>query len=240
MVIHVVIGHCILLRMISNVHCTSLACSLAVWLINPVLSCPVLPFFIPLPLLRPCCVLTCGAALCWRSVRVDLTITTFTVGMPLLTAHSSPSLCQYQRGRGCMQVKVVRLYVGSFFTSLDMQGASISLLPVDSARLAKLDSPTQARFHTECGSYWRGCLPLVLYYAINTPREASACSLPLQPPPPPSPILPSFSSGCPVPIPPSQFSAHAPALPYAADHPGPDSVKSFAGGGMHVHVVSFT
>lgn len=43
-----------------------------------------------------------------------------------------------------MQVKVVRLYVGSFFTSLNMQGASVSLLSVDPDRLARLDSPTQA------------------------------------------------------------------------------------------------
>ena len=43
-----------------------------------------------------------------------------------------------------MQVKVVRLYVGLFFTSVDMQGASITLLPADPHRLAALDSPTQA------------------------------------------------------------------------------------------------
>ncbi len=48
-----------------------------------------------------------------------------------------------------MQVKVVRLYVGSFFTSLDMKGASITLLPLDSSRLAKLDSPTQV-LHQLC------------------------------------------------------------------------------------------
>lgn len=42
-----------------------------------------------------------------------------------------------------MQLKVVRLYVGTFFTSLDMQGASISLLPLDSKRLDRLDAPTQ-------------------------------------------------------------------------------------------------
>ena len=55
-----------------------------------------------------------------------------------------------------MQVKVVRLYVGSFFTSLDMQGASISLLPVDSERLARLDSPTQA-CHTIMLLNMHGC-----------------------------------------------------------------------------------
>ena len=45
-----------------------------------------------------------------------------------------------------VQLKVVRLFVGSFFTSLDMQGASISLLPVDADRLARLDAPTQVGF----------------------------------------------------------------------------------------------
>lgn len=49
-------------------------------------------------------------------------------------------------------MKVVRLYVGSFFTSLDMQGASVSLLPVDSERLTRLDSPTQA-CHTDMLSH---------------------------------------------------------------------------------------
>lgn len=53
-----------------------------------------------------------------------------------------------------MQVKVVRLLVGSFFTSLDMQGVSISLLPVDSDRLARLDAPTQASFTSS-----QSCMP---------------------------------------------------------------------------------
>lgn len=43
-----------------------------------------------------------------------------------------------------MQMNVVRLYVGTFFTSLNMKGASLSLLPVDPCILARLDSPTQA------------------------------------------------------------------------------------------------
>ncbi len=51
----------------------------------------------------------------------------------------------------CVQLKVVRLYVGTFFTSLDMQGASISILPLDSRRLDWLDAPTQVLF---------GCLPV--------------------------------------------------------------------------------
>ena len=42
-----------------------------------------------------------------------------------------------------VQLKVVRLYVGSFFTSLDMKGCSITLLPLDAQRLARLDASTQ-------------------------------------------------------------------------------------------------
>ena len=44
-----------------------------------------------------------------------------------------------------VQLKVVRLYVGSFFTSLNMQGAGITLLPLDPQRLTWLDAPTQVR-----------------------------------------------------------------------------------------------
>lgn len=52
-----------------------------------------------------------------------------------------------------MQVRVVRLYVGAFFTSLDMQGASISLLPVHHQRLAWLDAPTQVSPALHCLRY---------------------------------------------------------------------------------------
>lgn len=42
---------------------------------------------------------------------------------------------------------VPRVYVGSFMTSLDMAGFSLSLLLLDDARLAALDAPTQASLH---------------------------------------------------------------------------------------------
>jgi dihydroxyacetone kinase len=43
--------------------------------------------------------------------------------------------------RGLM---VERVYVGTFLSALEMAGVSLSLLPVDSARLALLDAPTEA------------------------------------------------------------------------------------------------
>ncbi len=64
-----------------------------------------------------------------------------------------------------MQLKVVRLYVGTFFTSLDMQGASISIMPLDSRRLEWLDAPTQVL---------SGCLPFCSPSAI--PASHAACS----------------------------------------------------------------
>lgn len=99
-----------------------------------------------------------------------------------------------------MQVKVVRLYVGSFFTSLDMQGASISLLPLDSARLAKLDSPTQAGFtHTSSTNVISFTLESMLAFS------AVLCHRPLQlalsaftPLPPPGPAISSPCQICAV------------------------------------------
>ena len=64
-----------------------------------------------------------------------------------------------------MQLKVVRLYVGTFFTSLDMQGASISILPLDSRRLDWLDAPTQVLL---------ACLPLCSLSLL--PASHAACS----------------------------------------------------------------
>lgn len=46
------------------------------------------------------------------------------------------------RGRG---FEVERAWTGTFLSALDMPGCSLSLLPVDEARLALLDAPTQAR-----------------------------------------------------------------------------------------------
>lgn len=64
---------------------------------------------------------------------------------------STPAMEMYIMARAALRyaqdkhrLKVVRLYVGTFFTSLDMQGASISILPLDSRRLDWLDAPTQA------------------------------------------------------------------------------------------------
>lgn len=46
------------------------------------------------------------------------------------------------RGRG---FEVERAWTGTFLSALDMPGCSLSVLPVDEARLALLDAPTQAR-----------------------------------------------------------------------------------------------
>lgn len=94
-----------------------------------------------------------------------------------------------------MQVKVVRLYVGTFFTSLDMQGASISLLPVESGRLARLDSPTQANATLPSLSSVLVCL---LALSVAFPPPPSACLYHPLPSPLLSPPLPSPVSALPV------------------------------------------
>ena len=42
-----------------------------------------------------------------------------------------------------MQVEVARVYVGTFMTSLDMAGFSLSVLLLDDERVAALDADTQ-------------------------------------------------------------------------------------------------
>ena len=42
-----------------------------------------------------------------------------------------------------LQVEVVRVYVGTFMTSLDMSGFSLSVCSVDDERTAALDADTQ-------------------------------------------------------------------------------------------------
>ena len=115
----------------------------------------------------------------------------------------------------CMQVKVVRLYVGPFFTSLDMQGVSISLLPVDSDRLARLDSTTQAsRTNITFLCFWASMFPdpscavplhkwcslfLVLCKSLSesmfTPSAESCLCPSASPSPSPSPTPPPPSLG---------------------------------------------
>ncbi len=41
------------------------------------------------------------------------------------------------------QLHVARVYVGTFMTSLDMSGFSLSVLVLDEERAAYLDAPTQ-------------------------------------------------------------------------------------------------
>ena len=45
--------------------------------------------------------------------------------------------------RMCSQVEVARVYVGTFMTSLDMAGFSLSVCVLDDQRIAALDAETQ-------------------------------------------------------------------------------------------------
>lgn len=58
--------------------------------------------------------------------------------LALVARAAVSQLCQ----RGLV---VERAWTGTFLSALDMPGCSLSLLPVDEARLALLDAPTQAR-----------------------------------------------------------------------------------------------
>ena len=46
-------------------------------------------------------------------------------------------------------ITIERRYVGEYATSLEMAGASISLLALDDARLALLDAPARSPFFQE-------------------------------------------------------------------------------------------
>ncbi|MGP0149325.1 dihydroxyacetone kinase family protein [Pseudomonas oryzihabitans] len=61
---------------------------------------------------------------------------------PLELALVARAALSQLRQRGLV---VERAWTGTFLSALDMPGCSLSLLPVDEARLAPLDAPTQAR-----------------------------------------------------------------------------------------------
>lgn len=61
---------------------------------------------------------------------------------PLELALVARAALSQLRQRGLV---VERAWTGTFLSALDMPGCSLSLLPVDEARLALLDAPTQAR-----------------------------------------------------------------------------------------------
>ncbi len=78
------------------------------------------------------------------------------------------------------QVEVERVYAGTFLTSLEMAGVSISVMEVDDARLARLDAPTAApAWPAAAGPAAHprlpGTMPLV-------PELASTLRLPTGPP----------------------------------------------------------
>ena len=78
----------------------------------------------------------------------------------------------------CVLVQVVRLYVGTLFTSLDMQGASISLLPVNQQRLTWLDAPTQVSATLYCLTAYRWLTVLLsAMFAINISTSPALLAL---------------------------------------------------------------
>lgn len=69
------------------------------------------------------------------------------------------------RARG---LHVSRLLVGAFVTALDMSGVSLTLLPVDAARLALIDAPML------CGAWpWRAAEPPGAPAVVALPAEAA-------------------------------------------------------------------
>ena len=70
---------------------------------------------------------------------------------------------------------VERAYLGTFLSSLEMAGISLSVLPVDDARLARLDAPTDA-------PAWPNAAARPRTAAAAPPAPSAA--VPVQPPPP--------------------------------------------------------
>ncbi|MCC7271942.1 MAG: dihydroxyacetone kinase subunit DhaK [Alphaproteobacteria bacterium] len=73
--------------------------------------------------------------------RVALLVNDLGGTTPMEIAIVARRAMQALDGRG---ITVARSYCGRFITALDMAGASLSLLKVDGARLARLDAPTTA------------------------------------------------------------------------------------------------
>lgn len=77
-----------------------------------------------------------------RGTRLALLVNGLGATPPLELALVARAALLQLRQRGLV---VARAWTGTFLSALDMPGCSLSLLPVDEARLALLDAPTQAR-----------------------------------------------------------------------------------------------
>ena len=77
-----------------------------------------------------------------RGTRLALLVNGLGATPPLELALVARAALSQLRQRGLV---VERAWTGTFLSALDMPGCSLSLLPVDEARLALLDAPTQAR-----------------------------------------------------------------------------------------------
>lgn len=77
-----------------------------------------------------------------RGTRLALLVNGLGATPPLELALVARAAVSQLRQRGLV---VERAWTGTFLSALDMPGCSLSLLPVDEARLALLDAPTQAR-----------------------------------------------------------------------------------------------
>jgi triose/dihydroxyacetone kinase / FAD-AMP lyase (cyclizing) len=73
------------------------------------------------------------------------------------------------------ELMVERVYMGTFLSALEMAGVSLTVLPVDDARLARLDAPTEASAWTNAAARSRRRItPAAEVPAASTSRPASA------------------------------------------------------------------
>ncbi|KAK9824231.1 hypothetical protein WJX72_008791 [[Myrmecia] bisecta] len=85
-----------------------------------------------------------------------------------IAAHAALDYAQ-----GKLQLKVERVYVGSFMSALDMTGISLTLLRVDQQRLQYLDAPTQAPAWPHTSAVYSQESKLVPMPVA--PQESAAC-----------------------------------------------------------------
>jgi dihydroxyacetone kinase len=67
---------------------------------------------------------------------------------------------------------VERVYLGTFLSALEMAGVSLTVLPVDDARLARLDAPTDAPAWPHTGARPRSKTTLPVRFAASPPHPA--------------------------------------------------------------------
>ncbi|MFT0182278.1 dihydroxyacetone kinase family protein [Pseudomonas benzopyrenica] len=104
-----------------------------------------------------------------RGTRLALLVNGLGATPPLELALVARAALSQLRQRGLV---VERTWTGTFLSALDMPGCSLSLLPVDEARLALLDAPTLARAWPGTGQVPAAptLLPAPVAVAETTPR----------------------------------------------------------------------